>query len=92
MDIPRLDDSLGVFNAIEEIRRGVARRLEFLIPDNWQEPGTDETVVLERSGSVAETIARFAEETGADMIVVGTHGRSGLSRLVLGSTAEKPSA
>ncbi|MEZ4487218.1 MAG: universal stress protein [Cyanobacteriota/Melainabacteria group bacterium] len=40
------------------------------------------------SGFAAETICKFAAESGADMIVVGSKGRSGLARLVLGSVAE----
>ncbi len=34
-------------------------------------------------------IARFAGEEGYDVVVLGTHGRTGLSRLLLGSVAEK---
>lgn len=40
------------------------------------------------SGFAAETICKFAAESSADMIVVGSKGRSGLARLVLGSVAE----
>lgn len=36
----------------------------------------------------SEEITRLAAELEADMIVVGTHGRRGLSRLLLGSVAE----
>jgi nucleotide-binding universal stress UspA family protein len=39
--------------------------------------------------SAAETIVRTAVEEGADLIVVGSHGRTGISRLVLGSVAAK---
>ena|SRR6478735_469081 len=41
-----------------------------------------------RSEIAADEIARLAVEVEADMIVVGTHGRRGVSRLVLGSVAE----
>jgi nucleotide-binding universal stress UspA family protein len=37
---------------------------------------------------VADAIASDAEAWGADLIVIGTHGRRGLQRLVLGSVAE----
>jgi nucleotide-binding universal stress UspA family protein len=39
--------------------------------------------------SPAEAILRAARDTGADLIALTTHGRSGFDRLVLGSVAEK---
>jgi nucleotide-binding universal stress UspA family protein len=42
-----------------------------------------------RSGSPAEEIKRFGEEEGIDLIVIATHGRTGLQHIVLGSVAEK---
>jgi nucleotide-binding universal stress UspA family protein len=33
--------------------------------------------------------ARFAREKSIDLLVIATHGRSGLTRLVLGSVAEQ---
>jgi nucleotide-binding universal stress UspA family protein len=44
---------------------------------------------LVRTGSPASTIAETAEAEGADMAVVGTHGRAGIDRLLLGSVAER---
>jgi len=44
-------------------------------------------VVLE--GDPAEEIARYAADAGVDVIVIGTHGRTGEERLRLGSVAEK---
>lgn len=41
-----------------------------------------------RVGDVPRQIVREAEEWGADLVVLGTHGRSGWQRFVLGSTAE----
>ncbi len=40
-------------------------------------------------GHVSETIVRFAQEKGFDEIVMGTHGRSALMHLVLGSIASE---
>jgi len=34
-------------------------------------------------------IVNFAEENGIDLIIMTTHGRKGLARFMLGSTAEK---
>ncbi|MEQ8786934.1 MAG: universal stress protein [Pirellulaceae bacterium] len=39
-------------------------------------------------GEPATAITRLAEELSADLIVMATHGRTGLSRLVMGSVAE----
>lgn len=41
------------------------------------------------AGPPAETIVRLAHERGVDLIVMGTHGRTGLSHALLGSVAEK---
>ena len=40
-------------------------------------------------GPVAETILNYAENRAVDLIVITTHGRSGIQRWVWGSTAEK---
>jgi universal stress protein A len=39
--------------------------------------------------SAADAILDVARETGCDVIVMGTHGRSGLARLLMGSVAEQ---
>ncbi|HEY3493755.1 MAG TPA: universal stress protein [Polyangiaceae bacterium] len=46
-----------------------------------------ETRVLD--GSAASAIVSTADELGAELVVVGTHGRTGLARLALGSVAER---
>ena len=43
---------------------------------------------LLRTGTPAEEIEEAATEEGADLVVVGTHGRTGLERLIIGSVAE----
>jgi len=40
-------------------------------------------------GSPADAILRIARELESDLIVLGTHGRTGLAHLLLGSVAEK---
>lgn len=41
-----------------------------------------------KTGVAAQTIVDVADSVRAELVVVGTHGRTGLSRLTLGSTAE----
>ncbi len=40
------------------------------------------------SGRIAKTIVDFATEEGVDAIVMGSHGRTGAARILLGSVAE----
>jgi nucleotide-binding universal stress UspA family protein len=44
--------------------------------------------VMVRTGDARDVINQTATELGADLIVMGTHGRRGLSRALLGSVAE----
>jgi nucleotide-binding universal stress UspA family protein len=41
------------------------------------------------NGKAAETLAEYASKNGADLIVIATHGRSGVSRWVWGSVADR---
>jgi nucleotide-binding universal stress UspA family protein len=41
------------------------------------------------TGPAADPIVRQAKKSGADLIVIGTHGRRGVRRLVMGSDAEQ---
>ncbi len=52
---------------------------------------TDPTVPFEHrlvEGAPADTIIALAKEEGVDLIVMSSHGRTGLGRLLLGSVAE----
>jgi nucleotide-binding universal stress UspA family protein len=52
-------------------------------------PAGIETEAIVRAGRAFAEIVRAAKEKEADMIVIATHGRSGLSHAMFGSTAEK---
>jgi nucleotide-binding universal stress UspA family protein len=59
---------------------------ELAVRQNWND--VEHEVVLER-GAVADAILRFVEGNNIDLISMGTHGRRGLDRLVLGSVTER---
>jgi len=73
-----VDDSL-----MEEIAENSQQRLAGLIKekDVVSHP-------LFARGNIESAFPRWIEENGIDLVVVGTHGRRGLQRLLLGSTAE----
>ncbi|MFT5048862.1 MAG: nucleotide-binding universal stress UspA family protein [Chlamydiales bacterium] len=48
----------------------------------------DVTTQVVAGGDVAETVTTYAEEQHADLVVLSTHGHSGVQRLVMGSVAE----
>jgi nucleotide-binding universal stress UspA family protein len=59
-----------------------------LLPTLPVAPGTQlEARIL--SGTLPATLAEHAAETGASLMVVATHGRTGLSRWLLGSVSER---
>lgn len=51
--------------------------------------GTVPYEVIVHRGDPAEVITQTANEVAADLIVMATHGRKGINRLVLGSVAEQ---
>lgn len=76
----------SVSKQLEELREKTDTALDRLLDESTgPEVPFDKYVV---TGRPAVEIARFAEEEASDMIVIATHGLSGLERLLLGSTAE----
>jgi len=74
---------------LEEVERPVAEELARFVSQNLENlPGERfqvETAVL--SGEARVEILRELEERPADLVILGTHGRGGWDRLVLGSVA-----
>jgi nucleotide-binding universal stress UspA family protein len=78
------------YPALQEAMRNTGERILAQGAKKVQQSGSKvETALLDVSGErVASVIDGEAQQWGADLIVIGTHGRSGLSRLLLGSVAE----
>lgn len=68
---------------MEETRRSLKVELE-----GFAKRAGVEAECLVKDGPAAASILDAAKELPAELIVVGTHGRSGLTRLALGSVAE----
>ncbi len=74
----------------QEIESGEERAmagLHKLPPTDALDQGIRTQVHLKHGTSVANVIEDLARELKVDVVVLGTHGRTGLSRLVMGSVA-----
>jgi nucleotide-binding universal stress UspA family protein len=78
------------YEALQEAVRSTGERTLAQAVETVRRSGiTAETALLEEPGErVANVIDDEAVSWKADLIVIGTHGRSGLGRLLLGSVAE----
>ncbi len=92
--ITALDSSFEKVEAanetIERIEQGVRRRVEEL----FGEGGVDEVdrrkvTVAVLAGRPHQQIVRYAIDHEVDLIVMGTHGRTGLTAILVGSVAER---
>jgi len=70
-----------------EVHENAEKALAELPGDLWS--GGKEVVRALRTGTPFLEIVRYAKEEQIDLIVLGTHGRSALVHLLLGSVAEK---
>ena len=60
------------------------------LADVTADAGRDVSItIVGRSGEPAEEIIRYAASHSIDLIVMGTHGRTGFSRVLLGSVVER---
>lgn len=76
-----------VMKSLEANGRAVLRKAQALA----EKGGVKVSAVLLETlaGPAAESIVRQAKKWPADLIVIGTHGRRGLRRVVMGSDAEE---
>lgn len=84
---------LGSYIDVDRTKQAIHASGEALLAAALQEAAaaglTAESSLLEATDKrVAELIAAGAEAWGADLLVVGTHGRRGVARLLVGSVAE----
>ena len=71
---------------VGEIVSGAEKAMTQFVAENFEGVETKAEVVV---GYAAEEILNVAAKEKADMIVMGTHGRKGIDRILFGSVAEK---
>jgi universal stress protein A len=70
----------------EQTRLEVTREVDHFVSRSLAKP--KQLGVRVEQGEPSDMILKIARDGGADLIVMGTHGRTGLSRLLIGSVAE----
>ena len=78
-------DSVAVVDSLEESGRKMTHRLR----DRAEEAGVETVETLVREGVPYSTILDYADDNDVDLVVMGTHGRTGLDRYLLGSVTER---
>jgi nucleotide-binding universal stress UspA family protein len=71
----------------KDMEKSAREELEKLFVDEMRGYEDIERIVLK--GTPHEEIVTYAEEQNIDLVVIGTHGRKGIDRMIFGSTAEQ---
>ncbi|MFH1090361.1 MAG: universal stress protein [Pseudomonadota bacterium] len=69
----------------DELMKGAKKKLREFLNETFSQVPLVSKVVY---GDPAEEIINYAQAEGMDLIVMGTHGRKGLERILFGSVAE----
>ncbi|WP_291320763.1 universal stress protein [Desulfonatronospira sp.] len=76
----------SIENFVGEIVSGAEKTMDIFIQENFSEIDATGQVL---TGYAAEEILKYADQENMDMIIMGTHGRKGIDRVLFGSVAEK---
>jgi nucleotide-binding universal stress UspA family protein len=71
---------------VGEIVSGAEKTMDAFLEERFDKCDAEGAVV---TGYAAEEILDYAQEHKVDMIIMGTHGRKGIDRILFGSVAEK---
>lgn len=71
----------------EELEAAAYKQMNPLIDNDWS--AAHRVAMAVEHGVPFVQIVRFAKSVSADLIVLGTHGRTGLKHMLLGSVAER---
>jgi nucleotide-binding universal stress UspA family protein len=77
----------SIFDIMPQIKEKSIQLIDKMIEETI---GLDSKIKIEiTEGNAAREILRFTEESDIDLVLISSHGRSGLSHFMLGSVAEK---
>ncbi|WP_137286159.1 universal stress protein [Halorussus salinisoli] len=78
-------DAVNVVDQLEESGRKITQKLR----ERAEDAGIDRVQTEVVEGVPYETILDYADGNDVDLVVMGTHGRTGLDRYLLGSVTER---
>ena len=58
-----------------------------MIKSKYKQIKSINSIIIERSTSIERTIIEYAEREKVDLIIVGSNGKTGIKKLLLGSVA-----
>lgn len=79
---------LTVKNLSQDMEDGARAKMEEFIKETGALDGIEYKTEMVK-GIADDEIVKYAKNNDIDMIVIGTHGRTGLEHVIFGSTAEK---
>jgi nucleotide-binding universal stress UspA family protein len=84
----RVVDELPVYGLSGDAARAAAEQYVVAVADRLRATGSGQVSATVLEGSAAQAIAEYVAKTGVDLIVMSSHGRTGMSRFWLGSVAD----
>src|SRR5205814_5009827 len=86
-----LDGTLLTFRStpadMAAVERRARARMSALVPEGTLSEGVRTEMIVVHEMDAGAQIVGEAQRLGAEMIVLGTHGRSGIGRILMGSVA-----
>lgn len=76
----------SIENFVGEIVSGAEKSMEAFVEEHFQGIKAEGKII---SGYAAQEILNYATSNDIDLIIMGTHGRTGIDRMLFGSVAEK---
>ena len=86
---PEFAGGLALPTSVKENREACEHALLKVLDSAWGQSRRGKIVRFIADGTPFVEIVRYARELSIDLVVLGTHGRSGLAHVLMGSVAER---